>query len=84
MWVTSPAGRCSSGISVAAFCRAVERRLGNRDHERDAGLARGERERVRAYLVGHVAVGRNPVGARRTASAIPWLIMNGAAPSQAR
>ena len=48
---------------VARRRRRVERRLRRGDDERDAGPRRGERQRVRADLVGDVAVGGDAVGA---------------------
>jgi uncharacterized protein len=47
---------------LAALGLVVDRRLRNRDHERNAGLARRERQGIRPDLVGHIAVRRHAVG----------------------
>ena len=60
---TSSAARSSIGISRAARDRVVDRRGGRDDVAGHAVRAREHRERVRADLVGGVAVVRDAVGA---------------------
>ena len=64
--------------------RLVDGGLRGGDHERDARPARGEGEGVGADLVGHVAVGRHPVGPDDDRVGLPLAMRNGPAPSAAR
>ena len=63
---TSAASRSSIGIAAAVAERPVDRAVGQRDVERHAVVARGERLQVGADLVADVAVRRDAVGARET------------------